>query len=325
MWFKIMGLIVLLHFSATIHALPILSESSDGTGLLATIYPDHENSSKFYFFPNTGALERDSSGVPRFGMSYWRALDGNKTAGYFSGIFRLGLDSNLKDAINNYKNEGKQISVIPVQESHIYFMEDREGNRLLTDLYNEISMPPFSGRAEDSIGISASLTTSGAMMLASILKNGGNGADLKYCYEIKGVSPLFDAKIQLNYHKVYEHFLAQAKGGRWWWKWSIRHEVEKLIESGEIKIEVNGGDANQYDYIMAISDRMIEKFMNPILDNRRSTTSGRFGISMTQIIEDRELKFNLKQREIISREYCVSLGLGELKAFPWLITKTEMD
>ena len=74
---------------------------------------------------------------------------------------------------------------------------------------------------------------------------------------------------------------------------------------------------------MALADRMVTKFMDPILDNRRNTTSGRFGVSFTKIIEDRDMSFDLKQRELISREYCVSLGLGELKAFPWLITKIE--
>lgn len=325
MWSKFSGLMAMSLMSLNALALPILTESSDGTGLLATIYPDHENSKKFYFFPNTGSLEKDSAGVPRFGMSYWKPEEGSTTGGYFSGIFRLGVDADLKGAVENYKKAGKQISVIPVQESHLYFMEDREGNRLLTDLYKEISMPPFSGRAEDSIGISASLTKSGALMLAGILNNGGNGADLKYCYEIKGVSPIFHANIQLNYHKVYKHFLAQARGGRWWWKWSVRTEIEKLVESGDIKIQINGGNANQYDYIMALADRMVTKFMDPILDNRRGTTSGRFGVSLVKIFEDRDLSFDLKQRELISREYCVSLGMGELKAFPWLITKTEMN
>lgn len=325
MWIKLPSVIATSLISLQALALPILTESSNGTGLVATIYPDHENPSKFYFFPNSGSLEKNESGVPRFGMSYWNPEDGNTTAGYFSGIFRLGVDSQLKEAIAKYQKSGKQISVMPVQESHLYFMEDREGNRLLTDLYKEISLPPFSGRAEDSIGISASLTKSGAQMLASILTNGGTGADLKYCYEIKGVSPIFHAKIQLNYQKIYSHFLAQARGGSWWWKWSIRTEVEKLIENGDIKIQINGGTANQYDYIMALADRMIAKFMDPILDNRRGTTSGRFGVSSTRIVEDRELSFDLKQRELISREFCVSLGMGELKAFPWLITKTELN
>ncbi len=320
---KVSSAIAISLVSLNVLALPVLSESEDGSGLLATIYPDHENPNKFYFFPNQGGLEKDSSGVPRFGMGYGRPAEGSTTGGYFTGIFRLSVGHDLQKAVENYKNNGKQISVIPVQESHLYFMEDKEGNRVLTDLFKEISLPPFSGRAEDSIGISASLTPMGGMMLGTMLINGATGADLNYCYEVKGVTPIFHAKINLNYNKVYTHFLAQARGGRLWWKWSVRTEIEKLVENGEIKIEINGGTANQYDYIMALADRMISKFMVPILENRRGTPTGRFGFSYTQIVEDRNLSFELKQREIVSREYCVGLGLGELKAFPWLITKID--
>ena len=74
---------------------------------------------------------------------------------------------------------------------------------------------------------------------------------------------------------------------------------------------------------MALADRMVEKFMEPKLENRRGRTSGRFGVSYTRIVEDREETFELKQRELITRNYCVSLGLGELKAYPWLITNAN--
>ena len=322
---KISAGLVLGFISLNTMALPVLTESEDGTGLLATIYPDHENPNKVYFFPNTGGLEKDSAGVPRFGMAYWSPKEGNTTGGYFSGIFHLGVSGDLSTAILASKNAGKQVAVMPVQESHIYFMEDREGRRLLTDLYKEISIPKFSGRAEDSIGISASLTESGAMMLAAILSNGGNGADLNYCYEVKGLSPIFHAKINLNYHKIYTHFKAQASGGRLWWKWNVRTEIEKLVESRDIKIEINGGTANQYDYIMSIADRLIASFFVPVLENRKNSPTGRFGVSLTKIYEDRELNYELKQREIISREFCVGLGMGELKAFPWLIVKADKN
>lgn len=315
--------LVLTFLSLNTFALPILTESEDGTGLLATIYPDHEVASKVYFFPNSGGLEKTASGVPRFGMSYWTPEAGETTAGYFSAIFRLGLSEDLKKAVEDHKKAGKQVAVMPVQESHIYFMQDKEGGRLMTDLYKEISMTPFSGRAEDSIGISASLTKSGARMLSSILKSGGNGADLNYCYEIKGLSPVFHANIQLNYHKIFTHFIAQASGGNLYWKWKIRTEIQKLVENGEIKIQINGGTANQYDYIMALVDRMVSKFMVPILDNRKGQVSGRYGMNLSVTMEDRELSFDLKQRELISREYCVALGLDQLKEFPWLITKAD--
>jgi hypothetical protein len=101
-------------------ALPILTESSDGSRLLATIYQDHENQNKHYFFPNSGSLEKDETGQPRFGMSYWTPEKETDSAGYFSGIFRLGVTNELRLSVDNYVKAGKQVAVMPVQESHLY-------------------------------------------------------------------------------------------------------------------------------------------------------------------------------------------------------------
>lgn len=305
------------------YALPILSESEDGTGLLATVYPDHSNKNKFYYFPNTGSLEKDLNGQPRFGMSYWTPATPDASAGYLSGIFRLGVSGDLQQSVQNHLKAGKEMAVLPVQESHLYFMEDKSGQRVMSDIYKEISFAPYSGRAEDSIGLSASLSMVGAKAISGILAGGGNAADLNYCYQVKGLSPLFHATIDLNYHRLYRHFVARASGGRWWWKWSVRKEVQKLIESGDIVITINGGTANQYDYIMTLVDRFVERWMKPQLDNRQANTSGKFSVAEAITEEDHRLSFSLTQRELISREFCVALGLGELKEFPWLITNSD--
>ena len=74
---------------------------------------------------------------------------------------------------------------------------------------------------------------------------------------------------------------------------------------------------------MAMVDRFVEKFFEPVLENRRNSAGGRFGVSYTRIVEDRELSFLLTEREIIDREYCVSIGLGQLKDFPYLIVNAD--
>lgn len=323
MWRKLSGVLAVSLISMNVMALPILSESEDGTGLLATIYPDHQDRNKVYFFPNTGSLEKDDKGQPRFGMSYWTPATPEVTAGYFSGIFHLSVSRDLQQSVQNNIKAGKKVAVMPVQESQIYFMQNKDGGRVLTDLFKEVSVAPFGGRAEDSIGISGSLTYAGSKMLAGILSNGGNGADLSYCYQIKGLSPVFHATIDLNYHKLYKHFVAHASGGKWWWKWNIRTEIQKLVESGDIRIVINGGTANQYDYVMTLVDRFVERWMKPELDNRQARTSGKFGMALAITEQDRDFHYELTQRELITREFCVGLGLGELKEFPWLIVNAD--
>jgi hypothetical protein len=253
-------------------------------------------------------------------MSYWDAQsDGTKGGGYLSGVFNLSVGGELRESINEIRQQGYRISVLPVQRSFIRFMQDREGEQVFNNIFDEVSLPPYSGRAEDSIGLSATLTPIGGRVLSQQLLQTGFGSALEYCYTVKGVSPVFNAKISLNYNKVYRHFLAQARGGRWWWKWNVRTEVEKLVESGDIKIEINGGDAQKYDYIMALADRMATKFFEPVLENRRGSVPGRMGVSLTVIVEERDQSFELTQREIIERDYCVALGMDDIKEFPWLV------
>lgn len=304
-------------------ALPILTESVNGEGLIATIYADHEDLKKVYFLPNRGGLQIDARGVPEFGMSYWGITKESEDAGgYFAGIFNLSIGGDLKTALNSHLAKGHQVAVIPVKESHVHFKE-KNGERIMEDLFSEIDLPEFAGRQEDSFSLSASLTKKGARMLAAQLKGGGVGTELNYCYSIVGLTPVFDAKITLNYHKIYQHFLAQARVGRWWFRANIRTEVEKLVSNGSIKIEIMGSDAKKYDYIMALADRMAEKFFVAELENRRNSAGGRFGVSYTVIIEDREQVFKLTQRELIEREFCVGLGIGQLKDFPQLIVNVD--
>lgn len=193
----------------------------------------------------------------------------------------------------------------------------------MESLFTEVDLPPFAGRAEDSFSLSASLSKTGARMMAAQIKSGAMGTDLNYCYQITGLSPIFHAKITLNYHKVFEHFLAQARIRKWWVKVNIRTEIEKLVENKSIVIEINGGDASKYDYIMALADRTALKFFEPILENTRGSAGGSLGFSYVRREEDRKQTFELKQRELIHRDYCLGLGVGQLKDFPELIVNVD--
>jgi len=304
-------------------ALPVLSESEDGMGRLATILPDHEDKKARYFFPNMGGPQLNAQGEPRFALSYWAGNGTQEGGGFMSGIFNLAIGQDLKEAVKESHEKGFKTTVLPVQRSYLRFMQDQEGNRVMQDIFKEVDLPPFGGRAEDSIGLSASLSEIGGKFLAQQLLSANYAAKMDYCYVVKGVSPVFNAKITLNYHKVYTHFVAQASGGKWWWKWSVRKEVEKLIENEDIKIEINGGDAKKYDYIMALVDRMVEKFFVEELPNRRISASGKYGLAHITIREDREQTFELKQREIVDREYCVALGMDDIKRYPHLVVKVQ--
>lgn len=305
-------------------ALPILSESEDGSGRLATILPDHEDSKKRYFFPNVGGPMLNSRGEPRFGMSYWDAGSTHGGGGYMSGIFNLAIGDELRAAIQESKAKGFKMSVLPVQKSFISFMENEDGERVMEEIFKEVSLPPFSGRAEDSIGLSASLTDIGGKMLATQLLGAGMAGELNYCYTVTGVTPVFQAKIHLEFDKVYTHFVT-ASSGRWgWFKWSVRREVEKLVSDKKIVITITGGDAKQQDYITEVTDRLIKEFFVEQTENRRvGGKSSYFKVGYIRIEERRDLDYELTQRKIVDRDYCVALGMDDIKNYPHLVNKVQ--
>lgn len=77
------------------------------------------------------------------------------------------------------------------------------------------------------------------------------------------------------------------------------------------------------EYVMALVDRMVAKFFEPQLENRRNSADGRIGISYTKIVEYRRQTFSLTQRELITRDYCVGMEMGQLKSYLQLIVNAD--
>src|SRR5690606_1598715 len=92
---KLLSMVAFGFFTLNAFALPILTESMNGSGSLGTLYPDHENPNKVYFMPNRGGLQKGRSGVPEFGLSYWGIKEPEKAGGFFSGIFNLWTGDEL--------------------------------------------------------------------------------------------------------------------------------------------------------------------------------------------------------------------------------------
>lgn len=305
-------------------ASPILTESANGYGLLATVYPDHADKKKVYFFPNRGVVERDRNNEPVFGMVHWgtKTPDPTDGGGLLNVNFNLALGGDLPTVLEKYQEQKFQTVVMPVQSSELVFME-RDGVQQMSNIYEGVSLPPYSGRAEDSIALSTSLSEVGAKALKKLLTGSNNALTANYCYQVHGVSPIFDAKIKLNFKKVYEHFVSQASFRKWWIKVNIRTEIQKLVERESIKIEINGGTANQYDYIMALVDRMITRFFIPKTQNAKAKPSGSFSVAYARTEEDREHTYHLTQREYITRDFCIGIPLSEIKNYPHLVVDAD--
>jgi hypothetical protein len=321
--------VILGHSTATL-ALPLLSESAAlNTGSALTLYPDHQDPQKFYFMPNSATIGRDNRGVPTFSLTHWGLSDPNSSdaGGLLVYVGRLTSDPEQAKALAQFlaARPGAGVAVLPVKESIVGLDTTLgAGATPLPSLFSEFNFARKAGRAEDEVGINAVLTRTGARALkASILKEAGANLKWDLCYKVEGLGPAMDGRIQISMSRVYEHFAAQASVGKWFWRATIRTEIEKLIKSNHISWEINGGDAKDEDYIREVVNQVVTRLFTPELSMSPSAqqspwsrwTPFSFGGSYTYKKEEAAETWTIKRRVLVEREFCSALAIKDLAPF----------
>ncbi|MBC7371695.1 MAG: hypothetical protein H7326_09025, partial [Bdellovibrionaceae bacterium] len=160
-------------------AVPMFGETAgtiqDG---IITLYRDHANPNKVYFFPNSTRFSKDSAGIPLFNFVYWNITDETKAGAYFSMTTRLASDVDQKAALDAYiqRNPQVEVAVLPVKSSSVGLQTTVKDAAPLADLFKEFNFATVAGRAEDEIGVNAVMTPLGAKAFkAMLLKTPGGG------------------------------------------------------------------------------------------------------------------------------------------------------
>lgn len=175
---KKIGLIfTLLTFSSQSFAYPIVADSeSIRMGDILTLYPDHHDANKVYFFPNSSMIAKDSSSMPQFGLTTWGLLstpfDPEKAGAWMTFTARLSNDPLQQKALDNYlkDNPGKRIAVIPVKVSTLGIRTNKSDRSPFSKLIDEMSISDLGGSAADEVGFMGTLTGIGAKVFKSAVK-----------------------------------------------------------------------------------------------------------------------------------------------------------
>lgn len=320
----ILGLFIALSHSA--QALPLLSETAGKLqyGTL-TVYPDHQDRNKFYYFPNSTEFSRDQSGVPLFNFVYWGLTNPNPqvTPGaYMSFTTRLESDAKQKDALQKFTQDHPtaSVAVLPIMKSTIG-LTSSTGGAPLGALFSEFDFSKVAGRAEDEIGINAVLNGSGARAFKSLLLNAEGGSPIKfdYCYTIQGLGPNMDATIDVDMRNIYDHFSAASTGSFFWFSYQIRTELEKLQQDKHIVIRMNGGDAKEWEYLDAIAEEITKRLFQPVLlPTAGEAISNRpfsFGASYVHKEELSEEHWTWVRQDLVEREFCTAVNVKDLGSY----------
>lgn len=315
--------------SVNSQALPLLSESAAlNVANHLTLYPDHRDPHKFYFFPNSSEVVFDNAGLPLFSFTYWGLDQKERDAGaYMVFTSKLKVDQQQQKALEAFlkKNPKSGVAVLPVKKSLIT-LQSTTGQPPLKTLFEEFNFAPHAGRAEDEAAVSAVLTKVGARVFrATLTKSPGAAAAVQYCYKVEGLGPDLDARITVKMDRVYDYFKGNVSTkGFLWFKASITREVEKLRQKNYVKWEVNGGNASDEEYVKKVTEQVIKRMFKPELRaNPIAMPEGsnwgfswfRFRAGSVHREELKEEVWDIKRRDLVEREYCMPFVLRDLERF----------
>lgn len=312
-------------------AVPLFGES-EGTikeGIL-TLYKDHADPKKVYFFPNSTKFSKDNSGVPLFNFVFWgisNPTPETPPGAYLTMATHLASDPDQQKALDNYiaAHPDMQVAVLPIKSSTVGLKSTSPGDLPLKALFSEFNFSKVGGRAEDEIGINAVLTPVGARAFKGLLKPevGGQKLKIDYCYITQGFGPNMDATVSVDMRRVYDYFEANHSGGWGFWGWHIKAIVEKLNDGRTIRIEKNGGDAKDWEILNTVTADIVNRLFKPELTaSPVSAASGNSWFSINaSVVHKEELKsevWRYLRRDLEDREYCTAISIKDLA--PYLST-----
>lgn len=326
---KIIQGLVVLAFANSAMAVPLFGETA-GTikeGIL-TLYRDHQDSKKVYFFPNSTRFSLDRQGIPLFNFVHWGLSDKgpmDPAAGaYMTLSTHLSPDDDQQKALDSYiaNHPEMEVAVLPIKKSMIGLQTTNTGEMPLKTIFTEFNFAKVGGRAEDEIGVNAVLTPIGAKAFKALLKKDVAGQKIKfdYCYTTQGYGPNMDASVKVNMRRVYDYFEGGHSGGWGWFSWSIKTVVEKLQDERAIVITMNGGDAKQWEILNAVASDITQRLFKPELSASPVSPAStnrlfNFGAGVVKKEELKEETWTYIRRDLEEREVCTAVAVKDLTPY----------
>jgi hypothetical protein len=329
-------LFMLIATANVAHALPMLSEAASmhQDGIL-TVWPDSEDAKKFYYFPNSTRFSKGNDGIPLFNFVYW-GLDGqdiDKAGAYMTLTTRLQSDDLQTDAVQKFlqRNPGATLAVAPVMKSTIGLQTTDPSGQPLSTLFKEFNFAKAGGRAEDEIGVNATLNPVGAKAFKALLTKSAGGQYLKfdYCYTLQGLGPNMKATISVKFDRVYDYFEVNGGASYLWFSASIRRVVETLKQQGFVTIKQMGGTATDAEVLDRVADTVVARLFKPELSaspgsSGEASSNFPFHLAVDSVHKE-ELKeefYTWDREDLVTREFCTAVNIKDLDGYQ---TKLVID
>jgi tetratricopeptide (TPR) repeat protein len=215
------------------------------------LYRDHADAHKYYYVPDAPRLAMKRDGTPEFTFIKYSKTDGETKGGIVHFLVTWGMTegelSTAESALRLKDPEAKIAGPVPFKEGTFKVVSATagEGGLFNRRIVGEGKAPIMPGQ---KAAVSIALTEEGASLLWESFKNPTSDISVMFDLRFTGVSPAFQAKLKVNWDKVYTqhdiklHAEGQIKVVKL--AADVRAILEELRQKGAIELEVVGENEN---------------------------------------------------------------------------------
>jgi len=215
------------------------------------LYRDHADAHKYYYVPDAPRLAMKRDGTPEFTFIKYAKTGGETKGGIIHFLVTWGMTegelSSAESALRLKDLEAKIAGPVPFKEGTFKVVSATagEGGIFSRRIVGEGKAPIMPGQ---KAAVSIALTEEGASLLWESFKNPTSDISVMFDLKFTGVSPAFQAKLKVNWDKVYTqhdiklHAEGQIKVVKI--EADVRAILEELRQKGAIELEVVGENEN---------------------------------------------------------------------------------
>jgi hypothetical protein len=211
------------------------------------LFKDHADEHGYHYMPLSPRIATWPDGTPKFSFLQYVKTGKEVTGGILSFLVTYGLtDRELRDAegeLKRHDEDGKIIGPVPFIQGEFHIISSTAGEGgIFTRKIAGTGKAPLLAGAEAAVSIA--LNEEGSTFLMESFKRPTSDVSVQFIMTYQGLTPAYEAKLKVNWDKVYEHKEFHAKGGTFFASYRISKIYDDLKETGAIELEVIGEDTS---------------------------------------------------------------------------------
>ncbi|MCR4396415.1 MAG: tetratricopeptide repeat protein [Candidatus Saccharicenans sp.] len=214
-------------------------------------YRDHADPHKYYYVPDQPRLATKRDGTPEFTFIKYTKTDSTTKGGVIHFLVTWGFTSrelsSAESALKSVDPQAKLAGPVPLKEGTFQIISATAGEDGIFNrrIVGEGKAPVLPGQ---KAAVSIALTEEGASLLWESFKNPTSDVSVQYVLKFSGITPAFQAKLKVDWDKVYsQHDIKAAVEGIVKvvkLRADLGATLEELRQKGAIQLEVVGENEN---------------------------------------------------------------------------------